>query len=278
MRNAMTAFGMKGVAAGLALAAAVGCGTDPGAPSPDPDGKGAGGLPAATSTPVATLPLANGNVLEFYDFGANALISELGLADVKPAYNPTDDPDGGQLVSIWQGLAPEMPVPQVLRDLQERLSNLPPDLTDAEPVPAEVHGVEMPQPQLPGGDGDLVAAPNGCDNGCCDYQWLSTFSQCQKGDTIDWFLYNYGYSSASAGSVDVYDGLVCAAQGTSTYRVAITGANGTWTVDEGYFRTYRWVAGTTCNPFCHFVTRTVTTTVNSSNDQHLHTYCGGIVK
>jgi hypothetical protein len=279
MRNAKTAFGLKGFAAGLALAAAVGCGTDPGGPASDPPGKGADTPAATTMTPVAALPLANGNVLEFYDFGSKALISETGLAGVDPAYTPTDDPDASQLVSIWKGLAPETAVPQSLRDLQERLMNLPPDLDDdTETVPTVVEGAELPEPQLPGGDGDLLAAPDGCNNGCCDRQWLSTFSQCQTGHTINWFNFNFGYSTINAGSVITYESVVCSAIGTSTFRLAIRDSGGTFNVDEATFRTFRWVAGTTCNPFCHFVTRTVSSTVNGSTDQHLHTYCGGINK
>jgi hypothetical protein len=281
MRNAMTASRVQACAAGLVLAAAAGCGADPTGPGNDPAGGVVGApTPEAPPTPVATLPLEGGSVLEFYDFGTGAVVSETGLAGVKPRFNPQGAlgsqgaADATQLVSIWESMASHRAVPQALIDLQQRLSTLPPEAVEAADVPLVVDGKPLAERQpSPRGD-DLLAAPSGCNNGCCDYEWLSTLPQCQGNGDYSWFLYNYGYSHANSGSVGMYRGLVCSAEGTSTYRVAVTGGGGTWSIPEAYYRTYFWMAGTTCNPFCHYATKTVSSSVNGSGDQHLHTYCG----
>jgi hypothetical protein len=269
----MRTFGVKAWTAGLTLAAmASACGGPVEAPDPAPEV--AGDPAAAPLTPVATLALGNGNMLEVYDLKSGAVISETGPAGVTPIYNPKQTGDATQLVSIWKAMAPQKPVPQALSDLQARLSALPPDVAEATPVLQLAGGTELAQREPARRSGDLLAAPSGCNNGCCDYEWLATLDQCQHSGTYSWFLYNYGYSYSNHGGVDIYRGLVCSAEGTSTYRVAVRGGGGTWSIPEGYYRTYFWFAGTTCNPFCHYASQTVSSGVNSSGDQHLHTYCG----
>lgn len=64
-----------------------------------------------TSTPelVASLQLASGNSVEFYDLGGRALISETGAAYTTPSIGVelTQKP----LADIWSALAPGTPVP-----------------------------------------------------------------------------------------------------------------------------------------------------------------------
>lgn len=238
-------------------------------------------------TPIATLALSNGNTLEFYDFGDTALVSEVGRAYTAPAFNPGRPQSADQLTKVWRSLAREQPVPAALVELQDRLTNLQPDARGgASPSPAQhalsqlARGSTGGAPRSEGADGPAVvpSSPVGCNNGCCDYQWLSTFSQCQ-GSSFDysWFSYNYGWSTASATLIGYYDGLVCSAKGTSTYSVSIEGMGGTWSVAQATYRTYWWFAGTTCNPFCHYDKKTMSSTVNTQASQHLHTYCGGVL-
>jgi hypothetical protein len=42
-----------------------------------------------------------------------------------------------------------------------------------------------------------AAAPVGCNNGCCDYQWLATLTDCKKYWDFNWFNYNYDLSKVN---------------------------------------------------------------------------------
>jgi hypothetical protein len=83
---------------------------------------------------------------------------------------------------------------------------------------------------------------------------------------------NYGYSYYNVSHAQHFQGIACAAIGTSTYVVSASdGSGGTWGVPEGTWREWQW---DTCTPWltCYV---DVNSNVNFSWDQHVHSYCGG---
>lgn len=224
------------------------------------------------STPplVASLKLKSGQVIDFYDFGQAALIVESGAAYMTPAFQSRGPSAPDQLVNVWTRLAPDVPVPAALGEFQQRLMSSP-------PAPAGSPSVAVSDA---GGDkqrsGSVIAnAPVGCDNGCCDAAWLATLWPCSGGWDYSWFLYNYGWTWASSSDDDFHDGLVCSAQGTSTYSVNIGGSGGTWSVPQATYRTFSWVAG--FEFLLGWQPRSLSSSVNSSSNSHLHTYCGAVL-
>lgn len=233
----------------------------------------------STPTAIAKIDLKDGHAIEFYDFGEDVLISESGKAGTPHSLNAENQPAAliksgvathEVLSRVWSSLSPGTAVPKSLMDIQARWKAAPPQ---ARPQPLEFsrNAAGLPFGQSLEGSKPLAkaAAPVGCNNGCCDAQWLNTLSQCSNSYDYDWFLFNYGYSYANSGDVDYYAGMVCSASGTSTYKVSISsGAGGTWSVPQATYRTYWWSAGVW--------NKSMTSSVNSSGNQHLHTYCGGI--
>lgn len=214
---------------------------------------------------VASLKLRSGQVIDFYDYGSSALVVESGAAYMTPALpNTKESIPGDQIVNLWTLLAPETPVPAALADLQRRLASLP---SYSEAAPA------MPSLDTGGAKSSISGsavpnAPVGCNNGCCDFNWLSTLTECQGHYFYSWFLYNYGWSFANSSNDALYQGLVCSAVGTSIFTVSVGGSGGTWSVPQATYRWFHWTAGST--------RQSMTSSVNSSSAQHLHTYCGGV--
>lgn len=233
----------------------------------------------STPTPIAKIDLKDDHAIEFYDFGDDVLISESGKAGTPLSLNAENQPAAliksgvathEVLSRVWNSISPSTAVPKSLLDIQARWKASPPQ---ARPQLLEFsrNAAGLPFGQSLNGSQPLAkaAAPVGCNNGCCDAQWLNTLSQCSNSYDFDWFLYNYGYSYANSGDVDYYTGMVCSAAGTSTYKVSISsGSGGTWSVPQATYRTYWWSAGTW--------NKSMTSSVNSSGNQHLHTYCGGV--
>lgn len=122
------------------------------------------------------------------------------------------------------------------------------------------------------GNGALVMS--GCNNGCCDFDWLSTFWWCPAPWDFNWFLCNYGWSFANGNDEIFYDGFVCSAEGTSTYKVTVDGDGGIGSVPRATWKTYSWTAGWV--PIFGWDEEDVRSTANSSASPHLHTYCGGM--
>lgn len=242
------------------LGGMLGCATsadDQSEPPADPAG-------VSDAPPVASLKLHSGQVIDFYDYGTNALIVESGAAYMTPALPNTREAIArDQIVSLWTRLAPETPVPAALEGLQRRLVSLPLYPEAAPAVPSldtggakQLSGIVIPN------------APVGCNNGCCDFSWLSTLAECQGNYSFSWFLFNYGWSFSNSSNDALYQGLVCSAAGTSTFSVSVGGSGGTWSVPEATYRWFHWTSG--------LFRQSMTSSVNSSSNQHLHTYCGGV--
>jgi|SoiMethySBSTD1v2_1073268.scaffolds.fasta_scaffold01903_11 hypothetical protein len=227
--------------------------------------------PFATPTPVAALEMPNGNRVEFYDFDTMALISQTGIAGTAPSLNLDHQPRHDELSAIWRSLAPNQPVPPALVELEQRLAKQPPSAQTAEPVITVDGAPEVPPEIDP--NGDLLAVQSGCNNRCCDYDWLSTLNYCKNRGDYNLFHFNYAWSSLRSTGVVGHYSLACAAE-TSQYTVSVSsGKGGSWPVFPGAYRTYDWSAGTTCNPFCHYDEKTVNVSVNNSSSPHLHSLC-----
>lgn len=227
---------------------------------------------------VASLTLANGNTLEFYDFDEGAVVSETGEAYVDPMYEDQGE-DASHLLDIWDRYANGAAPPAKLEALQDRLTDpdrKPSQGTGTQGETAVGQGV-APGAAAPSGPVQ-IESPVGCNNGCCDYDWLSTFSECDgSGWDFSWFDYNLGYGYRAANDIIWYHGMVCSANGTSSYNVNISGAGGSWSIAQAHYRTYHWLAPYDwfwCAGYCG---RNMTSSVNSSTNQHLHTYCGKII-
>lgn len=235
--------------------------------------------PSATPKPVADITLPNGNKVEFYDFGHGVLVSETGEAGTTPVLDKADataalgkNASGSEkLAALWRSVAPNEAVPGSLQAIRQRWTNMP-----AQPPAASRPSLAPNFSGIPMGPGlrssiplGKAAAPVGCNNGCCDESWLRTLNYCSTHMDYSWFLFNYGYSYANSNGIDYYRGLVCSASGTSSFRVSISdGSGGTWSVAQATYRTYYWIAGVW--------DRDMTSSVNSSGNQHLHTYCGTV--
>jgi len=237
------------------------------------------GVPSSTGTKapplVASWKVASGNTIEIYNFDGQAMISEVGVAGTPSTLNANPDLKHGRPIDIWNALGPKGTVPSSLTAFQAQL--------DSSPVTSGAGTQQAPNTMVGGGglqppssttsfQGVIANAPSGCNNGCCDYSWLSTFEQCELwGQDYEWFLYNYGATYANFNNIDIYDGFVCSAVGTSTYSVNMGGHGGAWSVPEATWRSwYRKNSG------CWFSCDNMTSTVNTSTSQHLHTYCGWI--
>ncbi len=271
-----------GALGGLAALLFAACSTD--------EGKGADPLQVSTENPsnvpssstpipVADFALPNGNVVEFYDLGSGVLVSELGKAGVSPvidketSLDSPESPANGsdRLTALWKSIAPNREIPKSLRDIQTRWikQGATPYSVPKPSMAPEFSGLPMKPTMSSTNPMPKAAAPTGCNNGCCDEAWLRTLSQCSLHLDYSWFLFNYGYSWVNSNSVDWYRGLVCAAKGTSSWKVNVSdGHGGTWSIPEAHYRTYYWIAG--------LFDKDVRSSVNTSSHQALHTYCGSV--
>ena len=239
----------------------------------------ASGVPSTTGTRapllVASWKVASGNTIEIYNFDGQAMISEVGVAGTPSTLNANLDIKHGRPIDIWNALGPKASVPPALATFQAQLDSSPltPGSGTQQKPSTVVGGVELEAPSpTTSFQGVIANTPNGCNNGCCDYTWLSTFEQCKLwGQDYEWFLYNYGATWVNSNNIDIYDGFACSAVGTSTYSVNMGGFGGTWSVPEATYRT--WYRK---NSSCWFSCDNMTSTVNTSSSQHLHTYCGWV--
>jgi hypothetical protein len=116
---------------------------------------------------------------------------------------------------------------------------------------------------------------DGCNNGCCDYDWMyNSFDECQGGATWSWFLFNRTWSVVDSGG-DVYGDnmFACSASGTSHWIVDVgDGSGGEWDITQAHWRKFWWWSP--CNwPFCTG-DEWVVSGLNWSSNPHLSTHCG----
>ena len=227
---------------------------------------------AAHRAPITSLTLSGGNVIDFYDYERGVLITESGLAYSPPRLDargkhPQD------LSAIWTSLNATVPVPQALSDLQARHSAAAPQSPIQSQVPRS-------NPVVGGGglSGVHTDSPVGCNNGCCDWTWLSTFHVCQPIGSYSWRNFNWGWGYVNQGSdiVDDATELLCSATGTSRLTISVgdnggSGA-GSWDVPEANYLVAQWVDDWYIiygnDP------EWVDSSVNTQSNPHLHTWCG----
>ena len=252
-------------------------------------------------TAVASLTLANGNTVTFYEAASFAMVTEKGKPPTPPSVKNADsakDTTNGRtrLVSIWKELAPARPVPSALVALDERIAlrervNGARPIQDVEQVKNEME-TSLPLPQAVADSttaGELTAQPAGnaawCNTGCCDRDWLyNSFNTCRRNGSGDpWFpnWYNhafnveYGWSALQQPKYWVAHayGMTCAAVGTSVFY-------GRWmddgafdiSVPEGWYYTMHVYGfnGTSDLSWMNFG-------ANSQANQHVHSFCAGFI-
>jgi hypothetical protein len=249
--------------------------------------------PAASAPrPVASAVAPNGNVVEFYDGEDGVLVSETGVAGSSRVFDPQGK-SADRLLDAWRSVAPKDPFPQALAQLEKRMKAIhklatersrnpahkdalppPPALFQSRPESKPFGGTLMPESSTPK-SGMVTNALEGCDNGCCDREWLGTFDECQDGAAdYNWFLFNYGWTWSNSPDIWIYKALVCSANGTSKWNVKIGDKRWSWDVPHGHYRTWWWKAGSNpilCGGWCG---KDMTSSVNTTSAQQLHTYCG----
>ncbi len=249
---------------------------------------------SATPNSIASLDLPNGNVVRFYVIGSRALVTEEGKAYTPPATNaiPQTMKRNDHLVDTWRMLAPEQPVPDALVDAENLITGVPRrTLLEGEPPRPQPEAVPPGAVQQAGPASDDSAHPRvqtggehaaatddlyGCNNGCCDPNWLySYFQECHSGDG-SWFLFNYGWSWAySGGEVWTFDAMACAAVDWSLYTIYIWGdSTWAWWIPESYYQRFVWYAA--YSPWWGWDEKEMSTTVNDPNYTRLHTQCGSV--
>lgn len=238
-----------------------------------------GSLPGDEFAPVAaSATTPNGNLVRVYDLPDGALVMEMAKTYAPSAVHFKVGEDDS-LLRIWQEIVPGAVPPLKLVALENRLlQGTAQDRTSK----LEVTGPDSAQAvsRKPAG-GPTTMALEGCNNGCCDYDWMyQSFDECRQSYDYRWMLYNDYSTYANVSHVWWFDGMVCAAVGTSRYHLSISGYK---TVDidvaEGNFFRTHWKGPTNYNPThsgcCSDAP--LTSTVNASGWQ-LHTYCGGALK
>jgi hypothetical protein len=214
---------------------------------------------------VATHKFENGSILSIYSVDDGVLVTEEGLEQNGPLIEkPLSSLDS--LQTLWRQLVPEEAVPEALVEIDRKIQ-----ASNQEDVRSEqAENTEVGDPDKP-----MVApaavGPAPCGNGCCNYEYLrATFSECNPEDTpnVAWFYLNYPFSSADYNSLSQVSGMACAAVGTSQIVVHIGSYDWDVSVPEATYFRWWWHRGFDASP------RDLRSSVNSSTNQHLHTYCG----
>jgi hypothetical protein len=152
-------------------------------------------LAALPPKPIAQIDHTSGNKIEFYNFGRAVLVMESGLAYNSPVVS-VGNSQPNSILEIWNEVAPSTPPPQNLVELQHQLNNLTKIKSsyvgdaerDSGPVDTQSTSEFFIQtakvPELG------AQSPVGCNNGCCDFAWMSsTFWEC--GSLAGSFPYNW---------------------------------------------------------------------------------------
>lgn len=176
--------------------------------------------------PIASVTLANGNTVEFYETSPGVvLVSEAGRVGVSPLPDNKVRP-----LDLFRALAPGQPVPEALVSAQARASERS---TDPEPPAEELPPIQTSQ--VAGGPLAYI------DNQSCDDNW---FYNTYCPGSYDWkmcLLNHWNGAYAQLSSVDYVRHAVCADVGAVTLKVQMgDGAGGIWTVPEGSYRTFTW--------------------------------------
>jgi hypothetical protein len=254
------------------------CGASDGAPAGGSNAQsgetGEAVAPAAHPDPVASITVGNGKTVEFFDLGAGGvLVMESGKAEGDAVLQRTpgiqEMLDANRFADVFAALRPDLPVPDSLRELAARPRPQGAGSLAVAPSVARSGG-GAPLEEVTAEETGRVARPmtDNCGNGCCNYSWL-TSNICPTDD--DWFYMDYGWSWHNAGGAQHWGSTACAARGQSQLTVTVQANDGqhggSWSVPQGNYNHAYWNGG-----FLNYAS--ITSTVNSSSNQHDHTYCG----
>lgn len=218
--------------------------------------------------------MKSGVVFKIYDYAGGAMVMETGDAYAARPYVPAKG-EKPSLKGLWAAIAPEEPMPATLAALNARVDGGKVS-APAMPVTHQKSKV-VPTSATPGG-GVSTNAAEGCNNGCCDYEWMYTsFPVCNQDFDTDWMDYNYGYEWHNADDTWYYESFVCAAIGTTTYEWQLGGANSGYVqIPETHFYHNWWQASVNWAPWgSSFNDEDLWAFVNEPLAQHLNTWCGG---
>lgn len=249
-----------------------------------------------TAPMVASLELASGNVVEFYDYGRGVLITELRDPEGQFSYQPNGE-GADQLTAIWSRLAPEVEVPASLSALQQRLNDRTRHVPDRTPTTvaartaAERFEVEVStatsavEPREVGASIQSLTAGHGanCHNGCCNQDWvLSNIDLCHETSGEDtWFVFDEPRPQHRNDDVFEFHAAVCAVD-DSTWDVTIGDTTTPIDVPGTKVRQADWIADTIdldligTNTWDDFPVSSIVRT--SEIDGHIGTatYCGSV--
>ena len=217
--------------------------------------------------PIAALNFPSGQSIEFFDLGEGALISETGPAGMPQMWKGNAKVEPDELLNVWNHFSPKAAPPEALRKLHARLMNAPrtsapqkPPLTETTQTASEPIASDLPEGTL--------AAPVGCNNGCCDQVWLKTFIECGERGDFYWYYPAAVKSSGKANDAFHFRGMACAAIGPSNHRFHLEGKTDlTVTIPEGHYRTVGAIGGIFDDP-------NIGSYVNEKGSQHQHAHCG----
>ena len=247
------------IGAGLVACGASDGGGHAGSSTGGDEGLQATAVEGTHPAPVASVEVG-GKTISVYEGKEGVLITELGKADGSAALLPKSPRllelvSAGRLVDLFGVLRPDLAVPSVLVELEARH---PAATADGEPGGTSTRF--SPEVGDTGG-GAPWRGDSWCGNVCCDYNWLT--SNICVNDT--WMYFEYGWSYRNSYSFGHWYGAACAITGNSQYTLSGK-IDGSWTVPQGY---YQWEAWNGIN-----WGTAMYATVNSSSDQHNHSFCG----
>jgi hypothetical protein len=253
-------------------------GSGPGAASPSPS---TAPPPAALAAPpVVTVAVRDNQNVEFYDDGNFAVVRETGPAGSLPMMAGMD-PKTMSVVDVFRTLRPDLPVPQALADIRDRLAGMSatnkPRLSP--PGSSQSGGLTMPattQTESGGVTVEQSAQLVGCNNGCCDPAWLpSVFPDFGRnycnGGGCEWSMFNYGWSYEIATNIGFTNDWVCAATGTSAFQYTWCAGpcvQHNWNVAQATWQNIMVWEGDLSIDFWAYV--------NSSTSPHMHTHSGNL--
>jgi hypothetical protein len=258
---------------GIGCVVLVGCGgAQDGAAPPPPH------TIVENPSPLVAVPVGNGQTIEFYDLNGLSVVTETGPAGA--ARLAMGDATPRRPADLFRSLRPDLPVPEALLSLQAKAALQP---EPALPRPTRGVAPVAGGGTYPDGAGTTTSGDpagvstktsallEGCNNGCCDRQWLTTVGCGWTGYDSSWWQFDYGWSTVSFGGDNYFRDNVCSASGTSRWSLTVC-TNGcvlyTWDIPEATYR-YQW--GWTDSLFFEY---SVYSAVNSQAAMHLHNHCG----
>jgi hypothetical protein len=246
--------------------------------------------------PIASITLGDEHVIEFYNIGGGALVTESLTARTPSTLRAIDDLlRANRLTDAFSLLSPGTPVPQALIDLEVMVRAAQPYLAAmraanasapssgaSDSVRSGERSENAGSSQASFAQGRLLtdtASPNvvehvnACSNICCDKEWLKANVCPHAANDTPWFLPDLGWETVSTDGISFVQAAECAGIGTSDWVWYTTspcgGISYNWAVKEGTALTATYSPG-----FCLWGGTNWGSAINSKADPHLNTFCG----